>query len=69
MRFRDALALIYTLMMPVVIITLIWLASTVGMTTMEGLGIGAIIGQMMALLVLVFQFYYRKRGTDDKPNR
>ena len=61
MNINGLLALLYMLILPVFIITIIWMVNGVGMTAMEGLGIGAILGQFVAVWILIAQFYFRKK--------
>jgi hypothetical protein len=60
-NINAALAIIFTLLFPVFVVTMIWMTFEVGMEPIEALGIGVVIGQFSSIMVLIYQFYFRKK--------
>jgi hypothetical protein len=64
LNFRDILAIVYMLIYPVIIVTLIWAAYEFGMTVLEALGIGTVIGILSTCFANMWQFYFRKKPAE-----
>lgn len=62
MNINAFLAIIFTFLFPVFVITMLWMTFEVGLEPIETLGIGVVIGQFSTILILIYQYYFRKKS-------
>jgi hypothetical protein len=61
---RDIMAIAYMILFPGIVAVFIWLTTEVGISNMEALGVGTIIGVMLKAFSDMWQFYFRKKESD-----
>lgn len=69
MNFRDVLAIIYMLLFPAIVFTLIWLAYEFSTSVLEALGVGTIIGILGKCFSDMWQFYFRKKPKENEDDK
>jgi len=66
-NFNDALALIFMGFILVSIILVCFAVRYLTLTTVESLGLGTVVGILLAILKDIFQYYFRK-AHETKPD-
>jgi len=68
-EFRDILTIVFMLLYPVIIVSLIWAAYSFGTTILEALGIGTVVGILSTCFSNMWQFYFRKKPSEREDDK